>query len=127
MSNFGLELGRFLDRSGLKVTDVANASGVSASLISRIRSGKVRRVTPNFLKSVLPVISSDPRAHARMLRACLVDYEMPGIAELQLAPICEGETGIHVALATIGHACVEHRELRDTVFALAGLVQSCVK
>ena len=73
MSYLSIALHRRLERRSMNQSDLAKASGISRSYISRLLSGEFSELSdPNFT-SLLKVFSADPQAQAEIIAARCMD------------------------------------------------------
>jgi transcriptional regulator with XRE-family HTH domain len=73
MSYFGEMLSRLLAESGMNQAELARASKVQNSQISRWRSGKLKDVSAEHLAALATAISEEPQKQAELIRAHLLD------------------------------------------------------
>ena len=102
VSYFSLELSRVMEIRHLSDADVSRKSGLSPSQVSRLRTGKQKRITQPTFKKVALAVSSDLKVHASLLVAALRDAaeKLPGYVHVNLNT-SDGESPLLVKLKNL--------------------------
>ena len=88
MSYLSTALQRRLERRSMNQSDLAKASGISRSYISRLLSGEFSELSDANFTSLLQVFSADPQAQAELIAARCMDAKA-GVADTPGAQFVE--------------------------------------
>ena len=82
MSYLSIALQRRLERRSMNQSDLAKASGISRSYISRLLSGEFSELSDANFTSLLKAFSADPQAQAELVAARCMDARVGPGSEL---------------------------------------------
>lgn len=138
MSNFGAKLEELMERNKLRAADVARASGLKETLLSRLVNGSQKFVSHEALEAITAVISSKPTEQAELIRAHLLDenvgagshlieiHVLGSGTELRDAPSTPRivpPLKIQRALELLGRESVTDADVRTILLSMASLLE----
>ena len=128
MSYLSIALQRRLERRSMNQSDLAKASGISRSYISRLFSGEARDLSDANFVALLKAFAADPQAQAELIVARCMDVKA-GVADTlgaELVEISIKKSGPPSTLAPRSSTPFPHVELSaETERAFAWLRSQC--
>lgn len=125
MSYLSIAVQRRLERRSMNQSDLAKASGISRSYISRLLSGEFSELSDTNFTSLLKTFAADPQAQAELVAARCMDARVGPGSELVEISIKKSSSP-NSKLPTSNSAEFEHVELsHETERAFAWLRSQC--
>jgi transcriptional regulator with XRE-family HTH domain len=126
MSYLSIALQRRLERRAMNQSDLAKASGISRSYISRLLSGEFSELSDANFTSLLKTFSADPQAQAELVAARCMDARVGPGSELVEISIKRKSGSPSSQLPTASSSEFAHVELsHETERAFAWLRSQC--
>lgn len=137
VSHIALELSRVIELGKLKDIDISKRSGLSPSVISRIRSGKQKALSRKNFAALAAAVTSDRRVQAKLLAASIRDMcdGLPGWKSIRITvedandkpppvhPIHTLPPSIERAFAVLIKECADDSEWCEIVRLLSAWLQ----